>query len=70
MANGIVVFWDGENRADLIVPPSLKGTTKGLCGTFDGNQDTDFTTREGVVERNKYAFGNSWKTDDRWVCGF
>lgn len=56
-----MVFWDGESRLEIYAGPSFVGKTLGLCGIFDGNTETDFTTRAGIVEANVNLFGNSWK---------
>lgn len=39
----------------------LSGQTKGLCGTFSGNQKDDFVTPDGDVEPAAIAFANKWK---------
>lgn len=64
-SNGIYVLWDGRTRAYVTVPPSFRGQTAGLCGTFDGIQNNDMLTPQGVYETNPNAFGNSWKTETR-----
>ncbi|XP_078669662.1 uncharacterized protein LOC144910425 isoform X2 [Branchiostoma floridae x Branchiostoma belcheri] len=58
---GLTVQWDGKSRLYTTVTPELKGHTKGLCGTFNDNQNDDFTTRSGVIVANVAEFGNSWK---------
>ena len=49
------------------MPGSFRYKTNGLCGTFDGNVETDFTTIEGIVENSPNSFGNFWKADQ--ACG-
>ncbi|XP_078090736.1 mucin-5AC-like [Mustelus asterias] len=42
----------------------VKGSTKGLCGTFNDEADDDFLSAQGIVESTPTTFINSWKTDD------
>lgn len=55
------MLWDGISRAYIDVPPSLKGTTKGLCGNYNAKQKDDFLTPEGDIETDVNAFANKWK---------
>ncbi|XP_042191379.1 mucin-19-like [Callorhinchus milii] len=41
-----------------------KGSTKGLCGTFNDNAGDDFLTAQGIVEDTAITFVNSWQTQD------
>ncbi|XP_048466539.1 mucin-2-like [Rhincodon typus] len=41
-----------------------KGSTKGLCGTFNDDADDDFLSAQGIVESTPITFANSWKTGD------
>ncbi|XP_072943853.1 hemocytin-like [Epargyreus clarus] len=56
------LWWDGNTRVYVDVPPSFQDKTKGLCGTFNQNQKDDFLTPEGDVEQSALAFANKWKT--------
>ncbi|CAH0722011.1 unnamed protein product, partial [Brenthis ino] len=56
------LWWDGNTRVFVDVPPSFEGQTSGLCGTFNMNQKDDFLTPEGDVEQSALAFANKWKT--------
>ncbi|CAG4913028.1 unnamed protein product [Colias eurytheme] len=56
------IWWDGDTRVFVDVPPSFVDQTKGLCGTFNLNQKDDFLTPEGDVEQSAAAFANKWKT--------
>lgn len=67
LSNEIVIMWDGKDRIDVKAPPSLKGKTKGLCGTYDGKQNNDFLTPTGIVETNPNIFGNQWKSEKSCV---
>ncbi|CAH1404838.1 unnamed protein product [Nezara viridula] len=64
LPDGVEVWWDGAARLYINAPPSLKGKTKGLCGTFNNNQKDDFLTPEGDVEQDPISFANKWKTKD------
>ncbi|CAH1788460.1 unnamed protein product, partial [Owenia fusiformis] len=64
--NGIRIHWDSQSRAYIYAPPEFKDKTLGLCGTFNGNQKDDFTTREGDIEFNSVDFGNKWKVE--YLC--
>ena len=64
---GFSILYDGYTRVYLTVSPIFKDKTEGLCGTFNKNQNDDFKTSEGGVEKNAIAFGNSWSLDsDCW----
>lgn len=39
----------------------LRFKTCGLCGTFDGNKNNDFTAIEGEVVSSALDFARSWK---------
>lgn len=41
------------------------GSTCGLCGNFNDDQNDDFTTPELDVVVNAASFGDSWKVNDR-----
>lgn len=45
--DGLEIWWDGMTRVYVDAPASYKGQTKGLCGTFNSNQNDDFLTPEG-----------------------
>ncbi|KAG8240684.1 hypothetical protein J6590_104214 [Homalodisca vitripennis] len=62
MPDGVEVWWDGQTRVYITAPPALKGKTKGLCGTFNGNQKDDFLTPEDDVEQEPSAFADKWRT--------
>uniref|UniRef100_A0A4W3H0Q5 VWFD domain-containing protein n=1 Tax=Callorhinchus milii TaxID=7868 RepID=A0A4W3H0Q5_CALMI len=49
----------------ISVPEDAKGSTKGLCGTFNDNASDDFRTIQGIVEDSAVTFANSWKTGDK-----
>ncbi|XP_077861966.1 mucin-2-like [Saccoglossus kowalevskii] len=61
--NGIQVKWDSVARVYVTVPAKFFNNTCGLCGTFDRNQENDFWTEEGDIERQPREFGNKWSLD-------
>ncbi|XP_030375562.1 hemocytin [Scaptodrosophila lebanonensis] len=67
-AGGIRVWWDGVSRVYIDAPPSWRGNTKGLCGTFNSNTQDDFLTPEGDVETAVEPFADKWRTKD--TCQF
>ncbi|XP_072179240.1 uncharacterized protein [Diadema setosum] len=58
---GLELLWDGGTRVYVSVTPEYKGRLSGLCGNFDGDQENDFTARNGAVEHSSDNFANSWK---------
>lgn len=66
--DGLKVWWDGMTRVYIDAPPSYRDRTKGLCGTFNSNQQDDFLTPEGDIESNVGSFANKWRTKES--CDF
>ncbi|XP_057292411.1 SCO-spondin-like isoform X2 [Hydractinia symbiolongicarpus] len=62
---GITVLWDRGTRILISLNPKYKGSTCGLCGNFNDDQNDDFTTPELDVVVNAASFGDSWKVNDR-----
>ncbi|XP_033102325.1 SCO-spondin-like [Anneissia japonica] len=60
---GLRVEWDGVFRLYVTVQPSFMNKLRGLCGTYDFNQNNDFMTPEGDVEASKIQFANKFKTN-------
>jgi hypothetical protein len=52
--DGAKVWWDGSTRAYIDAPPSYRGKTLGLCGTFNSNMKDDFLTPEGKLKLTIY----------------
>ncbi|XP_034481426.1 hemocytin [Drosophila innubila] len=67
-AGAIRIWWDGVSRVYVDAPPSWRGQTQGLCGTFNSNTQDDFLTPEGDVETAVEAFADKWRTKD--TCQF
>ncbi|XP_037934058.1 hemocytin isoform X2 [Teleopsis dalmanni] len=66
--DGLRVWWDGVSRAYIDAPPSYRGRTAGLCGTFNSNTQDDFLTPEGDIETAVEPFADKWRTKD--TCDF
>ena len=60
--NGLTILWDGNRRIYIKAPPSLKNSTMGLCGFYDGRQNNDFMTQQNIVESNPREFAKQWAT--------
>ncbi|XP_071956996.1 von Willebrand factor-like [Antedon mediterranea] len=56
------VEWDGIFRLYVTVQPSFMHKLRGLCGTYDFNQNNDYMTPEGDIETSKIEFANKFKT--------
>ncbi|XP_039610072.1 SCO-spondin [Polypterus senegalus] len=62
--HGAHIFWGLEFPAAYItLQPVYANKVRGLCGTFNWNQNDDFTTPEGDVENSISAFTNRFKID-------
>ncbi|KAM4618063.1 mucin-5B-like [Discoglossus pictus] len=46
----------------VVLDPSFKGKTCGLCGNYNDKQTDDFQTISGVIEGTAASFANTWKT--------
>ncbi|XP_033646303.1 IgGFc-binding protein-like isoform X2 [Asterias rubens] len=56
----LVVAWDGENSVGVSISAMYFNQTQGLCGTYDGDQTTDFKTPDGEIVDGEGEFGNRW----------
>nr|XP_054773221.1 IgGFc-binding protein-like [Lytechinus pictus] len=61
---GLRVKYDGEFRAEITLPDTYKNITCGLCGTYDGLQDNEYTKENGLVVTSAREFANSWTRSD------
>ncbi|XP_072921404.1 uncharacterized protein [Hemitrygon akajei] len=50
----------------ISLPKSARGSTKGLCGTFNDNAEDDFLSAQNIVEHTFIPFSDSWK--DNEIC--
>ncbi|KAM9306065.1 SCO-spondin-like, partial [Gastrophryne carolinensis] len=59
---GAHVLWNLEFPAAYItLQPAFADKVRGLCGTYNWNQNDDFTTPEGDIEPSAAAFANKFK---------
>ncbi|NXX50698.1 SSPO protein, partial [Tricholaema leucomelas] len=59
---GVRVASDGHQAVTVMVDAELRGSTKGLCGTYnDDPAADDFQRPRGDVAAFASSFGNSWK---------
>ncbi|XP_072266261.1 IgGFc-binding protein-like [Pyxicephalus adspersus] len=66
---GLEVKFNGDHELFVKVNENFKGKLCGLCGTYNGNQNDDFLTPEGILAPTSNDFGNSWRAPDvGWVC--
>lgn len=54
------MLWDGRTRIYITAPPTFVNRTRGLCGTFDYNQNNDFITLHNDIEPDVNTFGNGY----------
>ncbi|XP_071498841.1 IgGFc-binding protein-like, partial [Diadema antillarum] len=57
---GLRVQYDGRYRAEITLPETYRNHTCGLCGTYDGLRDNDYTRPDGRVVTSAVLFANSW----------
>ncbi|KAM6142205.1 LOW QUALITY PROTEIN: SCO-spondin-like [Phoenicopterus ruber ruber] len=61
-AAGAHVLWGLETPAAYItLQPAFAGRVRGLCGTYNWNQQDEFTTPAGDVEISVTAFANKYR---------
>lgn len=65
---GLVITWDGDNRADVQLCSAYSSYVCGLCGNADGVPANDYVDRNNVIVPlvgNRYtqyfAWGSTWK---------
>lgn len=61
--HGFEIIYDGL-RVKLQSPNGYRGDVRGLCGTFDGNQYTDFTSPKNCVLKNPFEFASTYAIVD------
>ncbi|KAJ8043153.1 IgGFc-binding protein [Holothuria leucospilota] len=69
---GLKIIYDGENDAEILLPPDYFGHVCGLCGNADGNSTNDKQKPDGTlddvrylcfpttIQAKKLEFANSW----------
>ncbi|XP_050164389.1 IgGFc-binding protein-like [Myiozetetes cayanensis] len=66
---GLQLQFNGDHELLVKVSEKHKGKLCGLCGTYSGSQQDDFTRPDGVVVPDFNDFGASWRVpDDEWPC--
>lgn len=64
---GVQLQFNGDHELFVRVTEKYKGRLCGLCGTYTGTQQDDFTRPDGVVAADVNEFGTSWSVpDDEW----
>ncbi|XP_019629860.1 PREDICTED: SCO-spondin-like [Branchiostoma belcheri] len=63
---GVTILWDNALRAYITLDPVYSNKVRGLCGTFNWNQEDEYSTREGDIETSLTAFANKFKM--RFEC--
>ncbi|PIK39863.1 putative SCO-spondin-like [Apostichopus japonicus] len=64
---GVLIKWDGRNKVYVTLTPTYMHKVRGLCGTFDANQNNDFMTPAGDVETNAISFANKFSLDPECI---
>jgi len=65
---GVRVYYDGYQTATVQVATSLRGMICGQCGTYNGNQNDDFTLPDGSTTTSEDVFGDSWLVPNSCVA--
>ncbi|XP_072039470.1 SCO-spondin-like [Amphiura filiformis] len=60
---GLRVKWDGMDRLYITLTPFYMDKVRGLCGTYDGDQNNDFFTPSGDIETDKENFVQKFTLD-------
>ena len=61
----VEVRFDGSHYVDVTVPASYRGRVYGLCGTFTGTTQDDFTFESGDSASGTHLFGVHWAVEPR-----
>ncbi|XP_039197436.1 IgGFc-binding protein-like isoform X7 [Crotalus tigris] len=61
---GLSVRFDGNQFAEVAVPPKYQGLLCGLCGNFNGNPEDDNLKPDGLPAGDSTQLGNSWLVSD------
>ncbi|XP_055078191.1 mucin-2-like [Periophthalmus magnuspinnatus] len=59
--SGIVLMWNKKTTLMMKLKSTFKGKVCGLCGNYDGNINTELTSRSNDNLVEAFHFGNSWK---------
>lgn len=64
---GLWVQFDGDQDLLISVTENYQGRLCGLCGTYNGDAQDDFSTPAGGIVEDINEFGNSWRVrDHQW----
>ncbi|KAM7002339.1 mucin-5B-like [Tautogolabrus adspersus] len=59
--HGLLLIWDQKTSLFIKVNPKFQGQVCGLCGNYDGDSKTDFTTPSYDIVEDAVEFGDAWK---------
>lgn len=62
---GLKLDWDHRQYVSVQAGPQMWGKVGGLCGTLDGDPNTDLTSRTGKKLATVKAFADAWRVEDR-----
>ncbi|KAM4703003.1 IgGFc-binding protein-like [Rhinophrynus dorsalis] len=68
MDSEIVVTFDGNSYARVIMPSTYAGAVNGLCGNNNGDPSDDFTIGDNKITSNDVEFGNYWMVRETPGC--
>ncbi|XP_078674139.1 IgGFc-binding protein-like [Branchiostoma floridae x Branchiostoma belcheri] len=60
---GLKVSFDGNHRAEVVLPDLYRSALCGLCGNYNGDVSDEYLTPDGTQAANDVQFGNSWKVE-------
>lgn len=66
--HGLILLYDGF-RVEIQTPTSYNGKIRGLCGTYDGDVATDFTTPKNCILKNHFGFAATYALTDSSCLG-
>ncbi|XP_063023602.1 IgGFc-binding protein-like [Melospiza melodia melodia] len=65
---GLQVKFDGNHRAEIILPSTYMSKVCGICGNYNGQKADDFLNPDGEMEANSTSLGNSWQVYNDSRC--
>ncbi|TFK04916.1 AFG3-like protein 1 [Platysternon megacephalum] len=67
-AFGLRVKFNGDHRAEVILPSIYKSKVCGMCGNYNEHKADDFLNPDGEMEANSVSLGNSWQIYNDSSC--